>query len=385
MQTTNHISKNEFFSILEKRLYQYEEAIIGTRAGSGMRLQMRTCSVHNIEKIKRLDSENRLFGNGFWGYGINNICDGMEANQNPDVETIKRIPGLNKHHETYRNLLLISFKIENSYFFVSTFSIDSCSPYVNYNLNVKYELKDFNNAIIKGRLDATIIELSFRNIEKPIRFQLETYSFGGRSLSGGQLANYYIDTIKELASNFMQEDVVNKLSAIPDFLKDFISGIRELQFLDINAECIRKLKIDKKKDESLFRNFFLTWFKAKEYAAVPELEKGNGRIDLKVTHSLLNDKIIEFKGWWNPDKNEIVQQLYKYLTDFEEDGYIFMINNTSNDISEKYKQMIVKAEMNYIPGSWEEITFKPTSFIYYKSKHSFIRTKIVYHFIFLVY
>lgn len=62
-----------------------------------------------------------------------------------------------------------------------------------------------------------------------------------------------------------------------------------------------------------------------------------------------------------------------------------MINNTRNNIIEKYKQMIVKSEMGYVPGSWEEMSFNPTSFIYYRSKHSFIRTKIVYHFIFNAY
>lgn len=316
METTKHISKNEFFEVLEMRLYAYEEAIMATRAVSGMQLHMRTCSVLNIQTIKNLDSQNNLFGDGFWRYGINNICDGIEANHQPDVEAIKRIPGLNKHHAAYRNLLLLFFRIESKALFVSTFSVDSCRPSVNYNLNVKYELKDFNNAVIKGRPDATIIEFSFRNIEKPISFQLETYSFGGRSLSGGQLAKYYIDTIKELASKLQREEELNTQPIIINFVKDFILGIRELQLSDTNEECIRKLKEDNKKDESSFRYFFHRWFNAKEYVVVAEPEKGNGRIDLKVTHSVLGDKIIEFKGWWNADKDEIVQQLSSYLTDF---------------------------------------------------------------------
>ena len=79
-----------------------------------------------------------------------------------------------------------------------------------------------------------------------------------------------------------------------DFIKDFIRGIQQLQLQDINAECIRKLKEDNKKDESLFRYWFQMCFTMQGYVAEPEPEKGNVRIDLKVSHSSIGNKIVEF-------------------------------------------------------------------------------------------
>ena len=123
----------------------------------------------------------------------------------------------------------------------------------------------------------------------------------------------------------------------------------------------------------------------KGYNAEPEPEKGNGRIDLKVTHNTISNKVIEFKGWWNNDKNEIVIQVCSYLTEFEGDAYIFMINHTKTDITDRYKEIICSEEMKYVRNSWEEVPHKPSDYFYFKSKHDISRKgKNVYHFIFPV-
>ncbi|MGQ0739853.1 MAG: hypothetical protein ACT4OJ_12410 [Bacteroidota bacterium] len=203
MNENKHISKSIFYEVIEKRLIRYKEAIMGTRQTQGMEMAMSLAIHHNMQSLRVLDALNSLFGVGFWGYGINSISDGVENHSHHDVEVIRGISGLNKHHEVYRNLLLLSFKVENDSMYVSTFSIDSCSIVLKSNINRRYYLTDFQNATLKTRPNATFIDFIFKGIEKPISFQVDTYHFGGNGLSGHKLAKYYIDTIKELSNKFL--------------------------------------------------------------------------------------------------------------------------------------------------------------------------------------
>src|SRR5438067_5780527 len=99
-----------------------------------MKLQMTTARLHNLQTIKRIIEENNLLDADIWGYGINSISDGKEEFSSIDVEAVKRTGGLNKHHESFRKLHLLTYKIENNALFVSTFSIDSCSVGVDCNV-----------------------------------------------------------------------------------------------------------------------------------------------------------------------------------------------------------------------------------------------------------
>jgi hypothetical protein len=382
MSSETHISKETFFNIIEQRLWRYKEAIFGNRSGAA--LTMVAPLQHNLQKMKSIDSIDNYLGKGFWGYGINTICNGQELYSHFDVEEIMLIGELNKHRKDYRKLLVLVFKVENNFLFVSTFSVDSCAVGMNADLNTKYHLKDFENAKIVTRKNKIFIEFIFKGLEKSISFQVDDYSFP-QNLDRDNVAKYYIETIKELSSHVPKENSSDVKLRIFDFINDFIEGIKLLQSQDVNAECIRRLKEENRKDESSFRYWFQMCFEMKGYIAEPEPQKGSGRIDLKVTHSTISNKIIEFKGWWNGDKKDIITQLYGYLTDFEGDGYIFMINNTRESIVDKYKEIIVPSEMKYIDGTWEEIQYKQTGFSYYKSQHNFIKTKTVYHFIFSLY
>ncbi len=174
-----------------------------------------------------------------------------------------------------------------------------------------------------------------------------------------------------------------------DFIKDLIDGFWRLHKNDTNEPCIINVREDKPDKETLFRYWFKNFFAARypNASVTAEEEKGNGRIDLKISHSLFGEKIIEFKGWWNQDKKNSPEQICNYLTDFEKEGYIFMINHLEKkEIAADYKELITQPSMNYIVDSWKEHKFENTDMVYYESKHQFaVKTKTIYHFIFNVY
>ncbi len=205
MNLSKHISKNRFYEVLEKRLYEYREAIFGNRMTQGMSLAMLQATIYNIDQLKILDSQTSLFGSGFWGYGINEISIGKETHSHLDVQVIKKTAGLNKHHESYRILLLLIFKIENEALLFNFFALDTCKVSFNSNINLKYKLSDLDNAELRVRGNNIFIDLIFKALEKPVTFQIETYHVGGH-LSGMALARYYIDTITKLAIDIKKRE-----------------------------------------------------------------------------------------------------------------------------------------------------------------------------------
>ncbi|MEO8414597.1 MAG: hypothetical protein ABI472_13100 [Ginsengibacter sp.] len=381
--SNKHITKQYFFEIIQKRFNEYEEAIFGTRPGS--RLHMMSVSLYNIQELKKEVENYKLAGDFFWGFGFNKICDGEHEYNTHDVFEIKKIGGLNKHHEPYRIMQLLMFKVENEHMYVCTFSFDTCKINYSYNLNIKYSLKDFENALIKKSINSTIIEFIFKSAEKPIRFQIDTYHYGRNTLSGEQLVKYYHDKMIEIVAPYKVPVLLIQKYQL-NFINDFIKNIQELQRQDTNEECIRKLKEEDKRDESAFRFWFQKCFSVQGYHAEAEPVKGDGRIDLKVFHDSMSNKIIEFKEWWNSDRKSIIIQLCNYLTEFESEGFIFMINDKQFDIIKKYREIIESLEMRFMVGSWQEISVEPSGYSYFISKHDFSRKgKIIYHFIFPIY
>jgi hypothetical protein len=49
----------------------------------------------------------------------------------------------------------------------------------------------------------------------------------------------------------------------------------------------------------------------------------------------------EFKVWPRNDYQEVVNQLLSYFTDFEELGFVFMINENRDSIGSRYKSEII--------------------------------------------
>ena len=377
-----HLSKNRFFEVLQARLSYYSDAIQGEKKGHLDRA-MRMAAHYVLENIKRLDAVHDFFGSGLWGYGINRLCDGTDEWNQPDFQEIAQMPGRNKHHEAYRILMMMIFKIVNDKIVLTVLAIDPCQGSVNCDQTKEYLLQDLGNVSLRIRPPATYISLTFANTQKPVSFQIETLHPGGYWLSGSQLAQYYKEEIEKRA-----EAVRKTLSTTPahrsNFLADLIFGVRLLYDEGDSAAAIKSHRDTNAKNEGAFRDYFCTYFRSIKYQAEPESKKGSKRIDLKVIAPVTNEKkIIEFKGWWNPDKNEIIQQLCGYLSEFEKDGYVFMVNHTKTSIKNKYQQIIQSQEMKFIGNSWETITIEGTGFEYYRSLHNYgEQGKTLHHIIF---
>ncbi|MFD1769590.1 hypothetical protein [Sphingobacterium suaedae] len=172
-------------------------------------------------------------------------------------------------------------------------------------------------------------------------------------------------------------------------IEAIVDGFRLLQSNDSNEPCLQNIRNNGQNKESAFRYWFKNFLVAR-FGNIPitvEEEKGIGRMDLKIHNDKKGTTVIEFKGWWNRDKNNTARQLCGYLTEFDADGFIIMINNLkSKDIGSAYKQLVIAPEMQYLADSWKEHQVANTSFSYFESQHlNSIKPKKIYHFIFNIY
>lgn len=188
--------------------------------------------------------------------------------------------------------------------------------------------------------------------------------------------------------DFISDEILAIKKSLPNvrqkpFIKDFLDGIHKLQKSRDKKDFIENVKSGKSKNEAPFCNWFDDFFYGRKYATEVEPPKEGGRIDLRISHSSISDKIIEFKGWWNSDKKEIVKQVHEYLTEFEDEGFIFLINDKQKSITNEYRKLIEDAETNYEVNSWQEIPNSPTGYSYFKSVHQLgEKRKTLFHFIY---
>lgn len=297
---------------------------------------------------------------------------------------------------------LLETKIELGYFSSKKIEKDEINFYhKEYSKGFKIGHDNFEEEIVKTKstlfdekddYSRAIFDFATGSLFKGSGYP-ETYGGDKHILSGwfeaGKEGGYFYRAwyiILSHSSRFEKYFKKEKEISENEFIDHFINGIECLYEMDIKAPCIRSLRENpNRKNEHEFRDWFFAWFKAKYNFVNIEPEKGNRRIDLKIEDNIIGKKIIEFKGWWNKDKNEIIDQLTNYMTEFDKTGYVFMINKLSRgkrgDIVEKYKFIISSTELNI--KSWEEIPYKNTDYRYYKSTHSYFGgQKVIYHLIF---
>jgi hypothetical protein len=169
------------------------------------------------------------------------------------------------------------------------------------------------------------------------------------------------------------------------FISDLLDGFRALQKNSSNEHCIRNVRGNGPDKESEIRYWFKNFFTARypDATVTAEEQQGAGHMDLRIVRAGCPDKIIEFKGWWNSHKATTAAQICNYLTDFEKEGYVVMINHLkTTQIADCYKAIIMNTAMNYIPDSWTAYRHGQSDVFFYQSRHQFDgKEKIIYHFL----
>lgn len=295
---------------------------------------------------------------------------------------------------------LLDIKIRRDYFEKKGINKDEINFYLKeYSKGFKIGHDKFENDIVKAKstlfdektdYSRTIFDFATGSLFKGSGYP-ETYGQNTHILSGWFEAGkergcfykawYIILSNSERFKKYFKKE---KETSECHFIDHFIKGIECLCEIDEKAYCIKNLRKGLK-NENEFRDWFFPWFKAKYDFVNAEPEKGKGRIDLKIEDNIIGKRIIEFKGWWNRDKKNIIDQLTNYMTEFDKNGYVFMINNLSKgkrgSIVEKYMGIISNPELNFI--KWEEIPHNNTDYKYYKSFHRYYgKDKIIYHLIY---
>lgn len=138
--------------------------------------------------------------------------------------------------------------------------------------------------------------------------------------------------------------------------------------------------------ETDFRNFFYYIFGFSNDTKIDaEALSRVGRTDLRVESDKFGTKTFEFKIWGRHNHKEVVKQIYDYLTDFENEGFVFMVNtNEKKEIDNEYLSNLQLPEMGYIPNTLE--IQKNIGLKYYITKHKInVKTKTIYHFIYNIY
>lgn len=79
-----------------------------------------------------------------------------------------------------------------------------------------------------------------------------------------------------------------------------------------------------------------------------------GRTDLQLESNKFGTKTFEFKIWGSNDYRDVVKQIYEYLTDFEDVGFIFMVNKNKKSIDDEYIKNLQSNDMGYISNSLQK-------------------------------
>jgi hypothetical protein len=228
--------------------------------------------------------------------------------------------------------------------------------------------------IVRVEFKATNLKHSWWNDEDMFELkQIEPYLNQNLAAYAAQIANFL--------SGIVLPRTRKEIRALErDFINDLLIGINHYNETDYTGW--KKPIKENPKHEWPYRDWFHSWFGAKDYAVHRETLKGAGHIDLKVGHASLGIRKVEFKGWWNSEKKNLVGQIFGYLTRFDGTGYLVIINTTKDNIDVAYKAMISKQVKEPDIIKWYDEKFPLSSYKYYRTQHRINgHEKELYHFI----
>lgn len=180
------------------------------------------------------------------------------------------------------------------------------------------------------------------------------------------------------------EDFENIPSILKPLSKKVLLGIP--RFIYSMQTVPPKYLLENDFKEELFRDEFLrsTSFM---FDTTGESKRGAGRSDIiiSVEEGTLKERVIgEFKVWGRNNHEEVIDQLLGYMSNFEDFGFVFMVNKNKTSIADQYKQ-IIQASKDYLPNTMREqplLKLKDV-FKHYSSQHNLNgRIRHIYHFIF---
>lgn len=204
----------------------------------------------------------------------------------------------------------------------------------------------------------------------------------------------YIEKLKEAIQNFCIN--MKKINFSFNACNDNVSD-KNTEFCNQIIKAIYQMKLHRPDyvrnyitnpsvalQEENFRDTIGFFFSAVFDVSSEEWRK-EGRTDLIIKMNDNGQRIIEFKIWGRNDYKEVVQQITeRYLTEFDSDGYIIMVNGNKNSITDKYIEYITDEKAGYIDNSLNKYTI--SNFDYYETRHktAFSEYKI-FHFIYNIF
>lgn len=324
---------------------------------------------------------------------LKNICEIIQENQRLHSQPIEKLP------KYIDELLLFIQQLETEELFQEYKDI-----LINYfDLLKSFVLVLTNNQLINDLDKRKLVLQEFHHKN------LTTSEFISKSFQLLKLIDDYLDEFpKTILKEITKQNYILKLQNLINSPFEVNSETKFLYSLNSvgninNALCetivkgikliqtnepsfIKDLKSQKTNSllETDFRNHFYYIFGLSNDTKIDaEGLSRVGRTDLRIESNKFGTKTFEFKIWGRHNHKEVVKQIYEYLTDFENEGFIFMVNpNEKKEIDNEYLSNLRLPEMDFITLETQEIN----GFKYYISKHKInVKIKTIYHFIYNVY
>lgn len=269
-----------------------------------------------------------------------------------------------------------------------------------------------NAFIILLENDIKIDELSMRKskLQEFNRLNLTTSEFIHKSFELIKLIESYINDyqnsiLKDNIKNEYQIKLQNLIGLSFDIKKEtsFLYSLNSTE--DINLSLcdltLRTIELMQKNEptfikeykskkttqllEADFRNIIYYKFGSiQDFTISAEALSRVGRTDLQLESNKFGTKTFEFKIWGSNDYKDVVKQIYEYLTDFEDSGFIFMVNKNKKSIDDDYIKNLKSNDMGYISNSLQKKEMN--NYNIFISKHKIhVKEKTIYHFIYNLY
>lgn len=319
---------------------------------------------------------------------LNNICIILK-----EYTTIKQLDDIKILFEFIKTIevedLFKEYKeiIENYFYLLNSFILllENNTQIDELNMR-KNKLQEFN------RLNLTTSEFIHKSFQliKLIESYMNDYQ---NSILKNNIKNEYEIELKKLID--LSFDIKNETS----FLYSLNSTedvnlllcnltLRTIELMQKNEPTFVKEYKSKKTTQLLeadFRNIvYYNFGLSLDITISAEALSRVGRTDLQLESNKFGTKTFEFKIWGSNDYKDVVKQIYEYLTDFEDVGFIFMVNKNKKSIDDEYIKNLQSNDMGYISNSIQKKEMN--NFNIFISKHKIhVKEKTIYHFIYNLY